>query len=174
MTLNEYTDYLLYQKYFNLNRKYIGEDIHILRNNTNYDLSQYFSSHPDVTLEYTPVGVIGNLINGTTFNFNSISLHKDTGVINANTISGSNVLRNFTLALKFTIQYTDENNNASTDTTFREYIRVHIHDSVSRIWLTPTPLTIRKDEFSQVKFHVYAEFNDGLADVSSSPQVNDF
>ena len=50
---------------------------------------------------------------------------------------------------------------------FHAYIRFHIHAGLTRMWLTPSPLTVRRGA-RNARFSVLAEFSDGTyGDVSN-------
>ncbi len=50
-------------------------------------------------------------------------------------------------------------------------IRLHIHGSVTKVWLTPDPLTVRVGA-ADVRFSILAEFDDGtVGDISFHPGV---
>ena len=56
------------------------------------------------------------------------------------------------------------------DNTSKKYeteIRVHVHDAITDIWLTPPTLTIHKDA-DECRFTVLAAFNDGTVGLRSS------
>src|SRR5262249_23864717 len=56
--------------------------------------------------------------------------------------------------------------------TYETEIRIHIHDSVNEIWLTPPTLTIHKGA-DECRFTVLASFNDGvIGDITGWPQLS--
>ena len=75
---------------------------------------------------------------------------------------GAPVLRNFLIHARAT-----HTNTSAVPSPLEADIRVHVHESVTRIWLTPTALTIHAGA-DGLKFTVLAEFDDGVVgDVTS-------
>jgi hypothetical protein len=51
------------------------------------------------------------------------------------------------------------------------FVRIHVHDGVSLIWLTPSKLAIHQDA-NECRFTVIAEFDDGVkGDITDWPQL---
>src|SRR5215510_8637278 len=72
-------------------------------------------------------------------------------------------VRNFLLTATFT--------QAVGAPNFEVEIRIHVHDSVKDIWLTPPTLTIHKDA-NECRFTVLARFNDdSVGDITDWPQL---
>src|SRR5262249_16685721 len=60
----------------------------------------------------------------------------------------------------------------SSAKTYETEIRIHIHDSVTDIWLTPSTLTIHKGA-NESRFTVLASFNDGVVgDITDGGQLS--
>lgn len=52
--------------------------------------------------------------------------------------------------------------NGAEVTTAETWLRVHIHGSLRRLWLTPDPITVRRGCNASVRFTVLGEFDDGV------------
>jgi hypothetical protein len=152
-----------------------NRDRHVLRGQTSPDLSAgalvfdhdndsdfasvYQAAHPgDVTLSFTPLfkGVKnGNLIeapdSGLHFDMTTGALHVDTGA---------------PARPKFNFIVEVLAKNTTGGLKFTEVIRFHVHATVTRMWLTPSTMTIHPLEELTLKdppyrFTVRAEFDDG-------------
>jgi hypothetical protein len=91
-----------------------------------------------------------------------VNVDTATGVVTATTPSGPDKLRNFLM--------TASQNVTGGDTT-ETIIRVHLHGSIQKIWLTPSTLTVhaRADER---RFTVLALFDDGVVgDITEWPEL---
>jgi hypothetical protein len=54
----------------------------------------------------------------------------------------------------------------------RTSIRIHVHEAIERMWLTPSPLTVRQHATGPVRFTVLAKFDDGeIGDVTNWTQL---
>ena len=69
-------------------------------------------------------------------------------------------LKNFIIRAKVT----DTNITSGAKNTFETFIRIHIHDGINRVWLTPSPLTLHRDT-KGIRFSVFAELNDNTIGV---------
>jgi hypothetical protein len=152
-----------------------NRDRHVLRGQTSPDLSAvalvfahdgdsdfaavYQAAHPgEVTLFFTPLfkGVQnGDLIeaanSGLHFNMTTGELRVDAGAPGIPKF-------NFIVEVLAT--------NTADGSTFTEVIRFHVHDTVTRMWLTPSTMTIHPVEEvlphdPPYRFTVRAEFDDG-------------
>lgn len=175
--------------FYNQELKYQGEDIHLLRNNTDFDLSTYFKKRNGIAMSFsiplvdqydTSLSIYSD--SGTMFyagayspsageyEFNNIILKEATGIINANT-APNDYLRNFVLRVNLVFKYNKIGGGIET-VQKSLFIRVHLHNSVSKIWLTPNPISIYNDSDSVVKCHLYAKFDDGvIGDISSNHTI---
>jgi hypothetical protein len=85
-----------------------------------------------------------------------ITLDPATGQINLTAMTpAAPILRNFLVHAQAQI-------NFAPSPDFIVDIRVHVHDSVSKIWLTPTALTVHVGA-DGLQFNVLAQFDDGVA-----------
>jgi len=160
-------------------RDYRGNDIHIIRNGIAVNLarnllvfqtagaagSQMYldtlvgaGTHPGVDPEFLSVEFRPKW-RGASLAVNTITLAGVTVDIVNGTItavdhpgSADMNLRNFQLVI--TVKLTSL-------ATFEEVVRIHVHESLSRSWLTPSPLTIRPDA-NGARFSIYAEFVDKI------------
>src|ERR1051325_9393486 len=111
----------------------------------------------------------------TTPNFTGfgVTVNQDTGAVSVlNPLNPVPFLRNFLIHAEVT------DSSVAPAKTFVAKIRVHVHTTVTRVWLTPRPLTIHRGADGQ-RFSVLAEFSDqtvgditripGLAWVSGTP-----
>jgi hypothetical protein len=95
-----------------------------------------------------------------------VSFNFRTGQISATQLTnpGGNEIKNFNFLLS--IQIKNSNN-----ITFETFTRVHIHNDITRAWLTPSTLNIVKDE-NNCRLSIYAEFSSGVvADISNHPGI---
>lgn len=146
-------------------------DIHVVRGGASPSLAQhglrfhrqdgttasaadYLAATPDVTLRFRPRfrGTLSNdLLIGQ-----GLIVDTTTGAIIASLFQPL-PKRNFIMEV------------SATDTTdgsvYTEVVRVHVHESVSRLWLTPERLTLRRTDpldFARYRFTARAEFDDGV------------
>lgn len=151
-------------------------DIHVLRGGITRDLTHalkfvrdaddrvffaddYLVAVADVTLTFTPVfkrTLVGGEFIGDA---NGIRVSRGTGSVTVDQVAPFNVKHNFIIEV--------EAKNDGNQKVFREAIRVHVHESLAQVWLTPPQLTVRPltagQEFdSQYRFSVRAQFDDGL------------
>ena len=156
-----------------------GRDIHVLRGGASRDLTHslkfvedndaatehsahdYLDQFADVTLTFTPL--FKGTVQGSEFvgHQNGITVNQGTGFVRVAAAIGVNVKHNFIIEV-------EARNNGVDEQTFRQAIRVHVHGSVTHVWLTPDQLTIRPisgpgDVITSVyRFAVRAQFDDGL------------
>src|SRR5690606_12470213 len=102
---------------------YSGQDLHILRNNEELIVSEHFDSNQS---SHTFQVVFPS----TTFPAEGITVVNSAGVfsIKANAFSGTKTIS----SLKIRVTANGES----------KYLFIHIHDSVSKAWLSPAPITI--------------------------------
>jgi hypothetical protein len=62
----------------------------------------------------------------------------------------------------FLVKATATARNGATTTRAEVWTRVHVHERVERIWLTPNPMTIHETSDVNPRFAVFAEFDDGV------------
>jgi hypothetical protein len=155
-----------------------GRDIHVVRGGFSPDLTRslkflesndagtehlahdYLQHFADVTLTFTPL--FKGTIQGSEFvgHQNGITVNRGTGAVRVAAAIGINVKHNFIIEI--------EARNGGDGRTFREAIRVHVHGSVTQVWLTPDQLTVRPIEgpgehiISVYRFALRAQFDDGL------------
>lgn len=118
---------------------------------------EYVQDHQDVSLEFRPLfkGVkTGDLIEG-----HGLKVHVKTGQIEVNNTAPVTVKSNFIIEAIA--------KNLPDGPTFTSVIRVQIHPSAVRMWLTPDRLVVRPEEATRPettssRFTVRAEFSDGV------------
>jgi hypothetical protein len=140
-----------------------GYDIHVLRGGPASKslagaLNLPAGSLP-FSLKFSPqIGGIPSLF--------GLSVNQSTGEVTASpppSNTSQAVINNFLMTVSI------EDNNAKK---YETEIRVHIHDSVTDIWLTPSTLTIHKGA-DECRFTVLASFNDGtVGDITDWPQLS--
>ncbi len=135
-----------------------GVDIHLLRNGPP---SKPLIDALDIDPGQRPsVVFIPRLAAGS--DLHGVEVVSTTGVVSAITPPDSTFpkVRNFILTAIFT---------EAPGVNFETEIRIHIHDSVKDIWLTPPSLTIHKDA-DECRFTVLARFNDDcVGDITDWP-----
>ncbi len=169
--------------FWNTGREY---DLHVFWGNPSPDLSTtslvfvdstdatsfartYLNANGDVALTFTPqfkrqatqVGNTYMYVNG------GISVDMTTGVVTTVNPVPALLKRNFLIVASA----------VSGANTYTKEIRVHIHNSVSKVWLTPSVLTVRPitaatPETTNYRFSVRAQFNDGtVGDITENHNV---
>jgi hypothetical protein len=157
-------------------------DLHLLRGATGPDLSAsalvftavgarnfaaaYIAAHPgDVTLRFQPL--FKGAVNGNLFEAFGIHVDTTTGQVRLDAAVPPQPKNNFIIEVTTT--------NTIGGTMFNETIRVHVHTSVTRIWLSPSApppakptMTLRPSaagaaEQTTCRFTVRAEFDDGTS-----------
>ncbi len=132
----------------------------------------YLQSHSDVAILFTPL-FKPQTVTAAAFQGFGISVNKSTGQVTAKGIAPAKAPANFIIEASVT------KNTGGVDpaTIVKAFMRVHVHQSVVRIWLTPPRLTTRAAPGSGTMdvmraFTVRAEFDDGtVADVTESNHV---
>jgi hypothetical protein len=79
-----------------------------------------------------------------------------TGVVTADNPLPDDRVENFLVKAVATAR------NGAETSTAEAWTRVHVHQSVERIWLTPNPMTIHEGSFSNPRFTLLGEFDDGV------------
>jgi hypothetical protein len=149
-----------------------GRDLHIFRGDSSTRLGEHFlkfllsdtddefvvpyaQAHLDeVELEFKPLftgELTGDVIEG-----HGIQVDTKTGRISVRPNAPPLKKNNFIVEVTATLE---------DDVTFTRKIRVHVHQSVARMWLTPDALTVRPSldppEITHYRFSARAEFDDG-------------
>lgn len=157
---------------------YDGEDIHIIRNGKDFDVLAYINVQAGAAYNFFPsfhqdvfIGPLlstfpshANSYNGisaTSFTLEGITVNRATGIISA-TSHTNPTIANFYL---WVCEYFSSTNSE----TYRR-LRVHVHDQINSISLTPNPMTIRSD-VNGLRFAVLASFQSTVT-VGSTPITN--
>lgn len=148
-------------------------DIHLVRGQTSERLDrrlvfglvpegtkrgdEYIPANQDVSLEFKPL--FKGTRNGDLLEGHGLKVNVKTGQIEVQKTAPATVKSNFIIEAVA--------KNLPDGPTFTEIIRVHIHPSAVRIWLTPDQLVIRpaeatRPETTSSRFTVRAEFSDGV------------
>jgi hypothetical protein len=152
-----------------------NKDIHVLAGNFSYNLRPFlrFIDHTgravpvntlnpnDVTLAFYPLFVKNGRQDANRIKYSGFGVTVDThlGVVSVNDPLPPNRIRNFMMEVIAT-DLTDSNRE------YKEFIRFHVHQSISDIWLTPGTLTARRfptnppNEQTDYRFSVRAQFDD--------------
>jgi hypothetical protein len=157
-----------------------GYDIHVVAGTTSSPLNVGLAiNHGSPAVN---VGATGALPAGVTFTFRpafmavpvaggnlgafGVTVNPSTGAVTvANPLPGAPFLRNFL------IHATVTDASVAPAKTFVVKVRVHVHNAVVRVWLTPDPLSIHRGADTQ-RFSVLAEFDDQtVGDISRLPQL---
>jgi hypothetical protein len=112
----------------------------------------------DDDVEFRPV--FKAILKGDEFEGRGLRVHQKTGVVSF--VAGPVPLP---VCNNFLIEAVVKLADGTLKPTYPTYIRVHLHTSVTRIWLTPNTLTIRRstvsdEENTKFRFTVRAEFDD--------------
>ncbi|MBX3671216.1 MAG: hypothetical protein KF778_22700 [Rhodocyclaceae bacterium] len=148
-------------------------DIHLVRGQTSERLDrrlvfglvpegtkrgdEYIPANQDVSLEFKPL--FKGTRNGDLLEGHGLKVNVKTGQIEVQNPPPATVKSNFIIEAVA--------KNLPDGPTFTEIIRVHIHPSAVRTWLTPDQLVIRpaeatRPETTSSRFTVRAEFSDGV------------
>jgi hypothetical protein len=103
---------------------------------------------------------------GVNFSGHGVTVNTATGVVSvASPIPAGPRLRSFLLRA----EVTDATGGAPVVHPIQPRIRVHVHTAITRVWLTPSTLTIRRQADGQ-RFAVLAEFDDQtVGEISNVP-----
>jgi hypothetical protein len=150
-----------------------SEDWHLLHDQTSQRLDQnlvfsivgggakqadeYIAHNQDVTLVFQPL--FKGSVNGDLFEDHGIHVNRKTGQIKID--STLPLLRKSNFIIEATAT------NTGDGSKFAGVIRIQVHQSAVRIWLTPDLLTVRpttteRPETTSYGFTVRAEFDDGV------------
>lgn len=118
---------------------------------------EYIPANQDVSLEFKPM--FKGTRNGNLLEGHGLKVNVKTGQIEVAKTAPATVKSNFIIEAVA--------KNLPDGPTFTEIIRVHIHPSAVRIWLTPARLVVRPEETTRPettssRFTVRAEFSDGV------------
>ncbi len=121
------------------------------------------SNANDVTLTFKPL--FKGAVAGDNFSGHGITVNTKTGVVTVVAALPAPRKNNFIM----------EAVAVSGARTFTEIIRIHVHQSISQVWLTPSTLSVRpftnsRPENTTHKFSVRAQFDDGIVgDITKIP-----
>lgn len=130
----------------------------------------YLAANADVTLVFRPLFKTQGVQPANTHRGFGISVDTRTGVVTLDAALPAPTKRNFILEVTAT-----DNSVPASPVTYTEYIRIHVHQSISQIWLTPSTLTVRpftttRPENTDYQFSVRAQFDDGVVgDITGMP-----
>lgn len=140
--------------YFNKNTGYSGQDLHVIRNGKDFPLNGFFdTSAHSASYDFKFPGT------GASRTYENITISTTAGTINASAFTSTTEKKigNFFVEVSIDGEYVS--------------ILVHIHDSIEKVWATPSPLTFRKN--MSVRFGLYAKFNGNyFGDISFYPQLS--
>lgn len=125
-------------------------DLHDVLEAFRQPVNTFLSSHAGTTLRFEFVSLKPG---------QNITLDPNTGIV---TVSGPppTDLNNFIVAAVLT---EPSPTPGVLPAVHRAYIRFHVHQSITKAWLTPSPLTVYKGiGFGVYGFSVYAQFDDGV------------
>lgn len=156
-----------------------GRDIHVLRGISSRDLTHlslkfmdtggtahfaddYLVQVGDISLTFTPL--FKGTVQGDDFvgDHNGITVSQTLGTVTVDAATPVNRKNNFI------IEVTAKNDGDTDDKALHETIRVHVHGSLSQIWLSPDLLTLRPIDdpgptiHTLYRFALRAQFDDGL------------
>lgn len=132
--------------------------------------AEYFQNNADVTLTFT-IADASKDAGASTRTFTGISVNRDSGAVTVNSAATMPALfpQNFLIEAHAT---------TAGQPPFRELIRVHIHRSIQRIWLTPAVLNLRpmvapeSDDTIKQRFALRGRFDDEtVGDLTDFPGV---
>ena len=136
-----------------------GSDIHLLRKA--FESKRLIDALDIDPAQTSQITFIPNILGHNTQH--GIQLDVATGVLRADAHPDPT----FPEITNFLLTVTWADGSGASDQT---EIRVHIHDSIKEIWLTPPTLTIHKG-IDECRFTVYARFNDDcVGDITDWPQ----
>lgn len=121
------------------------------------DAAEYLAANHDVSLEFKPL--FKGVKNGDLYEGHGVHVNVKTGKIEVDKTAAATVKSNFIIEAIAKV--------LPDGPTFTKVIRVQIHPSVTRMWLTPDRLMVRpaettRPEWTSCRFTVRAEFSDGV------------
>lgn len=128
---------------------------------------EYLAANQDVSLEFKPL--FKGVRNGDLIEGHGLHVNVKTGQIEVDKTAAATVKSNFIIEAIA--------KNLPDGPTFTDIIRIQIHPSVVRMWLTPDRLVARpaeatRPETTSYRFTVRAEFSDGVVgDISNDHGV---
>lgn len=148
-------------------------NLHLFFQKTNGNLewaNNYLSSNTDVDLVFKPKFKPQGTQAANTHSGHGISVNTQNGVVTLDANLPSPRKYNF-------IMEVEAKDHSSGDIIDTDYIRVHAHQSIDQVWLTPGTLTVRpfqatRPETTNYEFSVRAQFDDGtVGDISNMPNL---
>jgi hypothetical protein len=144
-----------------------GYDIYVLRGVDDQHrapeskaLDKNFEIDPNFPLAQFPLEFVARFKGAP--NAHGVKVDTATGVVIATASPAQPKLRNFLITARQDV------GGGNTNETI---IRIHVHDSIQKIWLTPSTLTVRRGSDEQ-RFTVLALFDDGVVgDITEWPQL---
>jgi len=144
-----------------------GYDIHVVHGAPSKPLDQSFDfSTSQFPLAQFPLEFVPHFKGAPSAH--GVKVNTSTGVVEVQSSykTMSPKLRNFLM----TARQKDPATNAGVTETL---IRIHVHDSIGKIWLTPPTLTIHMGGAPECKFTVLAQFDDdSIGDVTDWTQIS--
>ncbi len=137
----------------------------------------YLANHNDVVLVFQPMFKTQGAQPANTHKGHGISVDTLNGVITLDATLPSPRKNNFMMEV-------EANDSATGDHIDSTSIRIHVHQAITNVWLTPDTLTVRpfktsRPEHTDYKFSLRAEFDDhtvgnitNMPNLSWSPAAN--
>jgi IgA Peptidase M64 len=130
----------------------------------------YLNNNNDVDLVFKPLFKTQGAQSPNTHSGHGISVNTQNGIVTLTNPLPSPRKANF-------IMEVEAKDHATGNVIDTAYLRIHVHQSVSQVWLTPGSLTVRpfsttRPETTNFKFYVRAQFDDGVVgDISDMPDL---
>lgn len=150
---------------------YAGQDLHIIRNGVDFDLTAYFDYagaliefkyfFPGAFLGYLGAAALSSLSSKTISGTYGKIVFNSSGVIKASpyaTPPAEPKLSNVYCVVAIKQASTP---GGPLTSIFDALISIHFHDSIQAIWMTPSPLTLQVG-FGEFRAAVMAQYNDGI------------
>jgi IgA Peptidase M64 len=142
-----------------------GYDIHLLRGGLpSKALDQSIEIDPQFPVAQFPLEFEAHFKGAPNSPTLGVAVNTGSGVVTATAPTGTSpaVLRNFLMTAS---------QRVTGGPTFENIIRIHLHNSIQKIWLTPSTLSVHEDT-KETRFTVLALFDDGVVgDITEWPQL---
>jgi hypothetical protein len=117
-------------------------------------LSEFLTDNPNAAITFRPTFKSDFNTGTNEFEGFGVRVNSQTGVVEAGAHTGSFLLYNFVVVATIVADRTDPDSPRK-----RAYLRIHLHNFVSKAWLSPTRMRVPKN-ISGFNFSVFAQFDD--------------
>ena len=132
--------------------------------------SSYLSSNADIELVFKPLFKKQGPQSPDTHSGHGISVDLTNGVVTLEATLPATRKPNFIIEV-------EAKTVPGGDVVDKAFLRIHVHQSISQVWLTPSPLKVRpftasRPENTKYRFNLRAQFDDGtVGDITDMPNI---